>query len=631
MESNGEKSASMTRQLGASIGDGGVNFSVWAPKAQTVTVAHTTAGGSWTDSPPLERSGDGVHSGFVADAGAGTLYRFKLDGGDGLPDPWSRFQPDGPHGPSEVIDPGAHRWNDGAWGGPTPDGLVIYECHVGTYTPDGTYAALIEQLPELRALGITALEIMPVAQCPGRWNWGYDGVDLFAPSNAYGRPEDLKRLVDAAHAQGLGVLLDVVYNHLGPDGNYLRAFSDDYFTDRHMTPWGEAINYDGPNCEQVRNFMIANACYWLSEYHFDGLRLDATDMILDDSPTHILEELTAAARASVAPRPVVVIAEDSRNEVRVIRPRESAGYGLDGVWADDFHHENRVFLTGTRGNYLDSYIGSTAELARTLNRGFLFEGQIAQGSGKPRGTKVTDEPANAFVINIQNHDQVGNRAYGERLHHEIDLGRFHVSTALLLFSPYTPLIFMGQEFAASSSFMFFTDHNDELGKLVTEGRRAEFKGFPAFADPERRKGIPDPQSPETFFRSRLNLKEREIHTGTYAFYKELLRLRREDPVLRVQERTQSRATEVGPQIIVMERWDADERRVLVANFGPSVGITFAGQPDLARLLDFDWTLLLTSSDRRFGGDGGACGQAVEEGRQRIEMPARSAAVFAVSG
>ncbi len=285
----------------------------------------------------------------------------------------------------------------------------------------------------------------------------------------------------------------------------------------------------------------------------------------------------------------------------MIRPRERGGYGLDGVWADDFHHENRVFLTGTRGNYLDSYTGSTTDLARTINRGFLFDGQVAKATGKPRGTTVTDEPATAFVLNIQNHDQVGNRAYGERLHHEIDLGRFHVSTALLLFAPYTPLIFMGQEFAASASFMFFTDHNDELGKLVTEGRREEFKGFPAFADPERRKGIPDPQSPETFFRSKLNLEEREIHAGTYALYRELLRLRHEDPVLKVQERTQTRATEVGPQILVVERWDGDRRRVLVANYGPSVGITFADQPDLARLLESQWDLLFTSSERRFGG------------------------------
>jgi maltooligosyltrehalose trehalohydrolase len=617
-------------KLGAAIGEGGVHFSVWAPNAAHVTVAYTRADGSWTETEPLQRSDDGLHSGFVANAGAGTLYRFKLDGGEGLPDPWSRFQPEGPHGPSEVIDPATYEWNDGAWPGLTSDGLVIYECHVGTYTPEGTYAALMEQLPELKSLGISALEIMPVAQCPGRWNWGYDGVDLFAPSNYYGRPDDLKRLVDAAHANGLGVLLDVVYNHLGPDGNYLRAFADDYFTDRHMTPWGEAINYDGRHSAHVRNFVIANACYWLSEFHFDGLRLDATDAILDDSSTPILEELTAAARASVAPRQVVVIAEDARNDVRIIRPRDRGGYGLDGVWADDFHHEMRVFLTGTRGNYLDSYTGATTDMARTLNRGFLFEGQVAKATGEPRGTQVTDEPATSFVFNIQNHDQVGNRAYGERLHHEIDLGRFHVATALLLFSPYTPLIFMGQEFAASSSFMYFTDHNEELGKLVTEGRREEFKGFPAFADPERRRGIPDPQSPETFLRSKLNLAERELHAGTYALYRELLRLRREDPVLTVQEKSLSKATAVGPQIVIVERWHENERRLLVANFGPSVGLTFADQPDLSHLLAADLGLLITSSDRKFGGDGSTCGLVTVNGQRRIEMPARTATIFAFS-
>ena len=418
MDARTGKTASNIRQLGAIVSDGGIHFSTWAPNAQSVTVSFTNGDGAWTESEPLERQRDGVHTGFIPNARVGTRYLFKLDGGDGYPDPWSRFQPDGPHGPSEVIDPSAYTWNDRGWNGLTPTGLVIYECHVGTYTPEGTYAALIEQLPELKALGVTALELMPVAQWPGRWNWGYDGVDLFAPSNTYGRPDDLRSLVDAAHSHGLGVLLDVVYNHLGPDGNYLRAFADDYFTDRHMTPWGEAINYDGPNSEHVRNFVTANACYWLTEFHFDGLRLDATDSILDDSPTHILEELTAAARASAAPRSVVIIAEDARNDVRIIRPREQRGFGLDGVWADDFHHENRVFLTGTRGNYLDSYVGSTTDLARTLNRGFLFEGQTARATGEPRGTKVTDEPATAFVMNIQNHDQVGNRAYGERLHHE---------------------------------------------------------------------------------------------------------------------------------------------------------------------------------------------------------------------
>ena len=472
---------------------------------------------------------------------------------------------------------------------------------------------------------------MPVAECPGRWNWGYDGVNLFAPSHNYGRLEDLKRLVDAAHRRGLGVLMDVVYNHLGPDGNYLGAYAKDYFTDRHKTLWGDAINYDGRGSEHVREFMIDNACYWLSEFHMDGLRMDATDAIIDDSETHILAELTARARASVAPRPVVLIAEEARNEVRTIRTPEQGGNGLDGVWADDLHHEIRVFLTGSRGNYLDNFEGSTADTARTLNQGFLFQGAVEKTTGKPRGTKVTDEPASAFVVNIQNHDQVGNRAYGERLHHEIDRDRYHVASALLLFSPFTPVLFMGQEFAASASFMFFTDHNPELGKLVTEGRREEFKGFPAFANPLLRESIPDPQAEETFLRSKLNLGERDVNSGTYDLYRELLRLRRKDPVLQVQDRSRSKAGAIGAQMVSMVRWVEDEHRLLVANFGPSAGISLSDHPVLGNLPGGEWRLILATNERRFGGANARCGVAGRGERRRLEMPARTAAVFAISG
>lgn len=614
--------------LGATVAADGVEFAVWAPNASTVEVDIEPAGDAPGARVALDGGPEGMYRGRVPGIGAGAWYRYRLDGGDGFPDPASRFQPDGPHGPSEVVDPGAYVWGDGDWPGLEPRGLVIYECHIGTYTPEGTYDALIAQLPELKRLGITAIELMPVAECPGRWNWGYDGVSLFAPSHTYGRPEDLKRLVDAAHRRGLGVLLDVVYNHLGPDGNYLGVYARDYFTDRHKTLWGDAINYDGPGSEHVRAFMIANASYWLSEFHFDGLRMDATDAIVDDSELHILAELTAAARASVAPRPVVLIAEEARNEVRTIRTPEQGGYGVDGVWADDLHHEIRVFLTGSRGNYLDNYEGSTADIARTLNQGFLYQGEVEKTSGKPRGTRVTDEPATAFVVNIQNHDQVGNRAYGERLHHEIDRDRYHVASALLLFSPYTPLLFMGQEFAASASFMFFTDHNPELGKLVTEGRREEFKGFPAFANPRLRESIPDPQAEATFVRSKLDLGERNVNSGTYDLYRELLRLRRKDPVLGVQERSRAKADAIGAQIVTMVRWVGNEYRLLVANFGPSAGIMIADHPSLADLPGDEWRLLLATSERRFGGANARCGQTGHGVRRRLEMPARTAAVFA---
>jgi maltooligosyltrehalose trehalohydrolase len=624
-------SSSWPPPFGANFVPGGVRFAVWAPNADRVDVHIVDASGAPTGRYRLAPLGDGRFAVTVTGTGAGARYRFVLDGGPGLPDPYSRFQPEGPHGPSEVVDPDAYVWQGDDWPGLTAEGLAIYECHVGTMTPQGTFAALIDQLPELRRLGVTAIELLPVAECPGRWNWGYDGVDLFAPSHNYGRPGDLKRLVDAAHREGLGVLLDVVYNHLGPDGNYLRAYADDYFTDRHTTPWGDAINCDGPNSRFARDYVIHNACYWLSEYRFDGLRLDATDQIKDDGPVHILQELAERAREAVAPRSVVISAEDAHNDVRIIRRTEQGGFGLDGDWADDFHHQVRVLLTGVRGNYLDEYEGSTGDIARTINSGFFYQGQPARTSGKSLGTKVTDEPASAFVFTIQNHDQVGNRAYGERLHHEIAPDRYKTASALLLVLPYTPLLFMGQEFAASASFMFFTDHNDELGRLVTEGRREEFKGFPAFADPVLRASIPDPQDPETFLRSKLDLSEREVNAPIYELYRELLRLRREDPVLRVQDRATTHADAIGAQIVTVHRWHQDEHRLLVANFGPSVGITPANHPALAHLPAAGWELLLTTDDRRFGGAGHRCGLFELGDGQRIEVPARTAAIFAFTG
>ena len=472
------------------------------------------------------------HPPVIRSLQAGARYRYRLDGDAAVPDPYSRFQPEGVHGASEVIDPARFRWTDGAWPGLPAEGLVLYELHVGTMTPEGTFDALIRQLPALKRLGVTAIELMPVAECPGRWNWGYDGVDLFAPSHTYGRPDDLKRLVNAAHRAGLGVLLDVVYNHLGPDGNYLRMFSDDYFTDRHTTLWGDALNYDGPNNRFVRDYVIDNACYWLAEYLVDGLRLDATAAIIDESPTHLLAELSDRARAA-AGRPVVLFAEEARNDVRTIRRRDQGGFGITGVWADDFHHAMRVFLTGEREGYYTSYQGTLPEIATALEQGFIFQGQPSARDGTPRGTAVTDEPATAFVFCIQNHDQIDNRAYGERLHHDIDVERYHAASALLLLAPETPLLFMGQEFRASASFMFFTDHQPELGRLVTEGRREEFKGFRAFADPHLRAAIPDPQAEETFIRSKLDLGERRVNASTLRLYRDLLALRHADPVLKV--------------------------------------------------------------------------------------------------
>jgi maltooligosyltrehalose trehalohydrolase len=613
--------------LGAHSTPEGVRFAVWASAADRVEVMIEEG----ADRRPytLRRDAGGLHTGEVPGLKPGARYWYRLDEGHCYPDPASRFQPDGVHGPSEVVDPATFAWADDHWQGLDPGRLIIYEIHVGTYTPEGTFAALREQLLELAHLGVTAIELMPIADFPGRWNWGYDGVDWWAPSRAYGRPDDLRRLVDEAHRLGLGVILDVVYNHFGPEGAYWRAFSPEYFTDRHVTPWGDAINFDGPGSAWVREFVIQNAVHWVQEYHIDGLRLDATHHMRDDSPLHILADLAGRVRAA-SPRPVILIAEDERNDVRLIRSREAGGYGLDGVWADDFHHAARVLLTGERDSYFADFAGTTDELARCVNSGFLYQGQVRPRTGEPRGTTVTDEPGSAFVICTQNHDQVGNRAFGERLGHQIANDRCAVSAALLLCSPATPLLFMGQEFNASSPFLFFTDFGGELGPKVTEGRRAEFAAFRAFADHTMRDSIPDPEEEHSFHASKLPLRERQEQGALYNLYRRLLALRREDVVLADPARHRTRAFPVGAQVVVMHRWSEDERehRVLIANFGAASDLPRATTPGLQDVPAGKWRQFLSTSDAAFGGVHQATPVA-EENPELIKVPARTAVIFAV--
>jgi maltooligosyltrehalose trehalohydrolase len=528
-----------------------VGFRVWAPNASRVDVE---IGASFH---PLTAEAGGVWSGQVAGVGAATRYRYRLNEGDCFPDPYSRSQPDGPHGLSEVVDPGAFEWHDGDWGGVGIEGLVIYQLHIGTFTPEGTFDAAIEHLPRLKELGVTAIEPLPSAEFPGARNWGYDGVDLFAPTRNYGGYDGFKRLVDAAHTHGLAVIVDVVYNHLGPDGNFLRAFSSDYFTDRYSTPWGEAINYDGAQSEFVRRFVLDNALYWIHEMHADGLRLDATHAIFDASPTHILAQLSRTLRESVtASRKLVLIAETHENDVRYLKPVEQGGFGMDAVWADDFHHTVRRYLAGDHEGYYALFKGTLEEVARCIERGWL------------RGKPAPDQPPWQFLYVIQNHDQIGNRPFGDRLHHQVDLERYGVASALLLFLPFTPMLFMGQEFAASSPFQYFTDHNPDLGRLVTEGRRKEFAAFSAFADADTRERIPDPQAESTFLASKLPLAEVSQSPGSdvHALYRELLRLRRADPVLRVQRRDAIEARAISADILTVRRWTDAHERLLVANF-----------------------------------------------------------------
>jgi maltooligosyltrehalose trehalohydrolase len=573
-----------------------VRFRLWAPERRLVEVCVESPGRQGVHA--LEKDGAGFHGGLVSGLSPGDLYRFRLDGEGPFPDPASRFQPQGVHGPSEVVDP-SFPWTDEGWTGVRLEDLVVYELHVGTFTSAGTFAGVAEKLPRLVDLGVTALELLPVADFPGSRNWGYDGVSLFAPARCYGRPDDLRRLVDEAHRLGLGVLLDVVYNHFGPDGAYWGLFSPHYFSRIHQTPWGAAMNLDGPSSGPVRDFFALNATRWLREFHLDGLRLDATHALVDSSPRHFLAELQDRVRAAVE-RPVLLIAEDHRNLAAMVRPEAQGGWGLDAVWADDFHHEMRRALAGDHEGYFRDFEGTIDDVAATVRDGWFFKGQRSEHFGGPRGTDPAGIEPERFVFFLQNHDQVGNRALGERLHHEIEPAAYRAASALLLLAPETPLLFMGQEWAASSPFLFFTDHEPALGRLVTEGRRREFAGFSAFSDPARRALIPDPQAGATFERSRLDWTEtpREPHAAVLRLHRALLRLRRGHPALRdAPERlVRVRTPNEGALTIEYSRGDA---ALCIA-----VRLLGAGPVDLPAPPDEErpWRLVLSTESKDHAAD-----------------------------
>jgi maltooligosyltrehalose trehalohydrolase len=521
-----------TPTLGATGTEAGTAFRVWAPERAPVDLVTYGRDGA-PAIRPMARDDDGYWCGRFADVRPGDRYRYRLDGRDDLtfPDPAARYQPEGVHGPSAVVDPASYEWRDRTWTAPRVEDLTIYELHVGTFSAEGTFRGVVERLPYLADLGVSAIELMPVADFPGARNWGYDGVAIFAPARCYGSPDDLRALVDAAHAHGLATILDVVYNHLGPDGAYAHAFSPYYFTDRHRTAWGAAVNLDGPHSEHVRRFFIENALHWVREYHFDVLRLDATHALHDDeSPTHFLAELTTAIRER-AGRPVIITAEDHRNLARMLQPAGAGGFGIDAVWADDFHHQVRVHTAGDRESYYADYTGSAEDLATTVRQGWFFTGQHSTHLKRPRGTSPAGLAPCRFVYCIQNHDQIGNRADGARLHHQVDAATYRAASALLLLAPQIPLIFMGQEWATTAPFQFFTDHHEELGRLVTAGRRREFAAFAAFGE-DVRTAVPDPQDVATFERSRLRWDEaaREPHASALRLYRRLLALRRELPL-----------------------------------------------------------------------------------------------------
>lgn len=558
------------RALGATIEGTGVVFRVFSTKARRVWVRLYGPGRTLDASADqeIELLADGTDEGFfrvrVEGVGAGCRYAFRLDEAV-YPDPYARSLPDGLHGPAEVVATRLSRRHPKR-SAPRDGSLVIYELHLGTFSPEGTFEGARRKLPELVRLGIDAVQVMPVSSFPGRRGWGYDGAAHYAPQASYGRLDELVALVDEAHALGLSMLLDVVYNHFGPDGNYLRAFSDVYFTPEVVTPWGDSPNYAHP---AMRSYLLANALFWLDEVGFDGLRLDAIQHIHDPSAVPILRELADLAHA--LPDRAILVAEDWRNDPAVIHE-----LGLDGILADDFHHQSRVLLTGEDDGYYGGYQRAVVDLAKTIERGWLYEGQTWHETKASRGKSADSLHAAHLFYCLQNHDQVGNRPHGDRVHTRADvpLAAFHALTCVLLFLPMTPLLFMGQEWAATTPFLFFSDLPGALGQAVTEGRRREFGGFRGFADEQGSSRIPDPQAEDTFRRSILDWSERERpgHLETLALYESWLRLRREDPVLSHHDRASLAAGAEG-QVLWIKRWKGkDDARLLIVNFGDAIDL-----------------------------------------------------------
>jgi maltooligosyltrehalose trehalohydrolase len=583
------KSLGASLHLGATLHEAGTIFRVWAPRCRAMEVVI-----EGRRPMPLASRGEGLFELAVPGIAAGMKYQYRLDGERYRPDPVSRFQPEGVHGPSVVGDASRFPWTDSGFRGHALADLVFYELHVGTFTAAGTFEAVIPHLPQLVELGITAIELMPVAEFPGSRNWGYDGVHLYAPQSTYGGPRGLRRLVDAAHGQGLSVVLDVVYNHLGPEGNYLGEFGP-YFTERYATPWGAAINFDGPDSEGVRRHFVDNARYWVREFHLDGLRLDAIHSIFDAGPAHILTEAAEAAReeARRLGRPVHIVAESHDNDRRIVLPVAEGGLGLDAVWADDFHHALHSRLTGERGGYYADFVDGHG-LARALAEGFAFQGEPSEYFGRPRGTPSADLAGDRFVVCLQNHDQVGNRAQGDRLSTIVPFAAAKMAAALLCAAPALPLLFMGEEYGETSPFQFFTSYLDPaLIEAVRRGRAEEFARFGWEGK------IPDPSEPATFLRSRLShpLAGAPRHRELRDYYRHWLQLRRSHPALGANGKERTRC-EV----------DASGNVLSLSRFGPSgpgvrLVANLAAEPRSFAPPAADWRVLLDSEDKRFAGSG----------------------------
>jgi maltooligosyltrehalose trehalohydrolase len=583
------------------------HFRVWAPKANVLEVVLESSTDKNTERTfhSLAQEQDGYFSGTVS-CGVGSRYRFRLNGSENFhPDPASRFQPEGPHGSSYIVDPFTFKWTDANWRGVKLPGQVIYEFHLGTFTPEGTWRAAAEKLETVKSDGITLLEMMPIADFPGRFGWGYDGVNLFAPSHLYGTPDDLRAFIDRAHALGLGVILDIVYNHFGPDGNYLGVYSDDYINRQHENEWGDAINFDGKNCGPVREFFITNGRYWVEEFHFDGFRFDATQSIHDKSPQYIVGAIGRAARQAAGERAIVLIAENETQETKLARPREEGGDDLDGLWNDDWHHSAIVALTGRNEAYYTDYAGRPQEFISAAKYGYLFQGQPYSWQEAPRGYPAFGLPPETFIAFIDNHDQISNCAFGDRARSQTSPGRYRAMTTLLLLGPWTPLLFQGQEFGATASFCYFSDvGDDKLKEAVRKGRFEFLSQFPSTAREEMQARIGVPHDPQTFEKSKLDWSERECNEALGYLHRDLLRLRREDSRLSRQIAGGVDGAVLGAESFLLRFLsEQDDDRLLIVNFGRRHRLVPAPEPLLAPPSGFEWELLWSSESARYDGPG----------------------------
>jgi maltooligosyltrehalose trehalohydrolase len=602
--------------VGAEVKSGGVHFRVWSTRRSVSVVV----GG---EEHSLGATDAGYFETFVEGAAPGARYGFRLDGGDRIfPDPASRWQPDGIHELSAVVDPSSYRWADEGWPGVNASDAVIYEMHVGTFTPEGTWRSAEQHLPHLREVGITILEVMPVAEFPGRFGWGYDGVDLWAPSRLYGTPDDFRHFVDAAHQQEIGVILDVVYNHLGPEGNYLKEFSPDFFTDRYATDWGEALNFDGERAAPVREFFVSNAAFWIDEYHLDGLRMDATQSIFDTSDEHLLAAISRRAREVAGDRSLFIVAENEPQNISTVIPVEQGGFGLDAMWNDDFHHSARVALTGKIDGYFHDYRGMPQEFVSMAKHGFLYQGQWYSWQKNNRGTPSLGWPPATFVWYLQNHDQIANSGFGHRLAQITDPSSLRAMTALLLLGPAIPMLFQGQEFASSSPFLYFADHDSELAALVEKGRKDFLRQFAALATEEVRDLLPPPHEPEVFRRCVIDWSDRERHGAVLEMHRDLLRLRRE--VAPFADRALDGAVLAERTFVLRSLPSAGEGHLLIVNLGEDLRLEPVAEPLLAPPAGMIWHLLWSSESPRY--DGGGTPPVWLGGAWAI--PARSALLFA---